>query len=43
MTLHIPEKEWHVFEYEEGGSLEILFIMVPKLRCDHSKQRGMMA
>lgn len=26
MTLHIPAKEWHVFEYEEGGSLEILFI-----------------
>ena len=26
MTLHIPEGEWHVFEYEEGGSLEILFI-----------------
>lgn len=26
MTLHIPAREWHVFEYEEGGSLEILFI-----------------
>ena len=26
MTLHIPPREWHVFEYEEGGSLEILFI-----------------
>ena len=26
MTLHIPPKEWHVFEYEKGGSLEILFI-----------------
>ncbi len=21
-----PPREWHVFEYEEGGSLEILFI-----------------
>ena len=26
MTLHIPQGEWHVFEYEDGGSLEILFI-----------------
>lgn len=26
MTLHIPPREWHVFEYEDGGSLEILFI-----------------
>ncbi|MBE6970562.1 MAG: hypothetical protein E7446_00380 [Ruminococcaceae bacterium] len=26
MTLHIPAGEWHVFEYAEGGSLEILFI-----------------
>jgi len=26
MTLHIPAGEWHVFQYEEGGSLEILFI-----------------
>ena len=26
MTLHIPAGEWHVFEYADGGSLEILFI-----------------
>lgn len=25
MTLHFPELEWHVFEYEDGGSLDILF------------------
>lgn len=25
MTLHFPELEWHVFEYEEGGHLEIMF------------------
>lgn len=31
MTLHIPEGEWHVFEYEEGGSLEILFIYGSKV------------
>ena len=30
-TLHIPEGEWHVFEYEEGGSLEILFIYGAKV------------
>ena len=26
MLLHVPENEWHVFRFEEGGSLEILFI-----------------
>lgn len=26
MTLHFPELEWHVFEYEEGGHVEIVFI-----------------
>ena len=31
MTLHIPQGEWHVFEYEEGGSLEILFIYGSKV------------
>ena len=24
--LHFPENEWHVFRFEEGGSLEIIFI-----------------
>lgn len=28
MTLHIPEGEWHVFEYEDGGSLEILLSLI---------------
>lgn len=32
MTLHIPSGQWHVFEYEEGGSLEILFIYGPKIQ-----------
>ena len=26
MVLHIPENEWHVFHYDEGGSVEIIFI-----------------
>jgi len=26
MTMHFPPLEWHVFGYEEGGYLEILFI-----------------
>ena len=25
MTLHIPEGEWHVFEYERRGHLDIIF------------------
>ncbi len=25
MILHIPDQEWHVFEYDTGGSLEIIF------------------
>ena len=24
-TLHIPELEWHVFEYGEGGHVDIIF------------------
>ena len=31
MTLHFAPGEWHVFEYEEGGSLEILFIYGAKI------------
>ena len=23
--LHIPEMEWHVFEYDEGGHVDIIF------------------
>ena len=26
MTMHFPSLEWHVFGYDEGGYLEILFI-----------------
>ena len=26
MVLHIPELEWHVFEYAEGGYVDIVFI-----------------
>ena len=25
MILHFPENEWHVFDYDEGGSLTIAF------------------
>ena len=25
MTLHFPELEWHVFEYGEGGFIDIIF------------------
>ena len=25
MTLHIPPLEWHVFEYGEGGHVDIIF------------------
>jgi hypothetical protein len=25
MVLHIPEGEWHVFEYEEGGFVDVIF------------------
>lgn len=25
MTLHFPELEWHVFEYDEAGSVDIIF------------------
>lgn len=26
MTLHFPPLEWHVFEFEPGGHVDILFI-----------------
>jgi hypothetical protein len=25
MTLHFPELEWHVFEYDEGGHVDLIF------------------
>ncbi|MCP4397604.1 MAG: hypothetical protein GY801_09935 [bacterium] len=34
MLIHFDELEWHVFEYDEGGSLTIIFIygQVDKIR-----------
>ena len=34
MLLHFPELEWHVFEYDGGGYLDIMFIygQVDKIR-----------
>ncbi|NJS38522.1 MAG: cupin domain-containing protein [Rhodobacteraceae bacterium] len=26
MLLHFPENEWHVFEYDEGGHIDAMFI-----------------
>lgn len=26
MIMHFPENEWHVFRYEKGGHLDILFV-----------------
>ncbi len=26
LTLHFPELEWHVFEFESGGHVDIIFI-----------------
>jgi hypothetical protein len=26
MILHIPPLEWHVFEYDKGGYLDLVFI-----------------
>lgn len=26
MLLHIPANEWHVFEYDEGGHIDAMFI-----------------
>ena len=25
MTLHFPDSEWHVFEFDEGGHVDIIF------------------
>ena len=25
MTLHTPELEWHVFEYDPGGYVDVIF------------------
>lgn len=33
MILHIPENEWHVFHYDEGGYIEIIFIYGQSDNC----------
>lgn len=33
MILHIPENEWHVFHYDEGGYVEIIFIYGQSDNC----------
>lgn len=33
MILHIPENEWHVFHYEKGGEIEIIFIYGQSDNC----------
>ena len=39
MLLHFPELEWHVFEYDEDGIVEILFIygQVDKIRPEETE------
>jgi mannose-6-phosphate isomerase-like protein (cupin superfamily) len=41
MLLHFPELEWHVFRYDEGGSLEIIFIygQVDNIRPEQNTQK----
>ncbi len=41
MLLHIPELEWHVFEYDEGGMVEIMFIygQVDNIRPEDIKKQ----
>lgn len=40
MTLHIPALEWHVFEYGEGGMVDIIFFygQVDGIRPEESGQ-----
>lgn len=39
MLLHFPENEWHVFEYDEGGHVLIVFIygQVANIRPEERK------
>jgi hypothetical protein len=41
-TLHIPELEWHVFEFAEGGHLEILYFygQADNIRPEEMADRG---
>jgi hypothetical protein len=40
MILHLPELEWHVFEWDEGGYVDALFIygQVSNIRPDQIKR-----
>jgi len=37
MILHIPESEWHVFEYEENGYVDIAFFYGQADICSRKK------
>lgn len=40
MILHVPDLEWHVFEYDEGGHIEVLFFygQVDNIRPEEMQQ-----
>jgi len=40
MTLHVAELEWHVFEYDEGGFVDIIFFygQVDNIRPEEMKK-----
>lgn len=42
MTLHIPPLEWHVFEFEPGGHVDIIFFygQVENIRPEEVKSTG---
>lgn len=42
MTLHFDVMEWHVFEYDEGGEVEIIFFYgeVDNLRPEENIKKG---
>ena len=42
MLVHFPPLEWHVFEYDEGGRIEIIFIygQVDNIRPEEILQNG---
>lgn len=42
MTLHIPPLEWHVFEFEPGGHVDIIFFygQVDNLRPEEIQRAG---
>ena len=39
MTLHFPSLEWHVFEFEDGGYLDVIFFygQVDQIRPEEMK------